>query len=1633
MKLKRAQNGMMIQYIPTENQIEIPDTVFPEIVGYQRQFSTEIPGGDDSETLKPEETVVDTKVINEPETVKAETPSEWSDIKSVIKKNEGFVSTAKSLFNEPSASIGYGFFNVLPDGRKIYKGMTITKDEADKQLDIAIGKLSKQVQGYLDKYNIKTSPEQFNVLLDLGYHGGSGLVDRLLKESKGDTTKIGSLLTRYATTAKYGDTSISNALRKRAMRRSDGWNKYTLKGKKGLSIPKFQESGNIETPIQILKENKGIKNHIARLRDPSENTYDFVQQRNLRYDPESKEIKDFFQSYVNSEGFNRILNNQHTWYNKRYPNRSMVFPSQVEKLNKNFKRNIEKDDTVMLLLNGDPNWSGFFKKPNASFRFVFPGGEETESISNDFISGHEYAHSKDVGTYTNGQQRALERNKNTLINNHDEYKEEKHSDIWGLKYLLYKKGIYDSRENENATPEHIEQLRKLYPELRPLQQMSNEEAAWMINNVAANNNSKSKLINLGKNGLKVPKFQPGGISPFIISNIIKQGLLRLIPEHVSVGLAATAELATNGKEALLNKEAIKQIPETGKDIIDLLKNKRDFGKIKNASYVNPGNTFLLDRERQKKMMENFGYHLVNDKDYGGVSNAVKQLNKIVPIYQLGEDEIDSQLVKPLMGEDGKQIIKMDRNSPYSSIRTDESNAIDLPNANNFPISFYEDKNGTIYMRSYDLNDYGVHNQKWKKYIKNKIKNLPIIISNKLTGSDYDEGDVFDNGDQYTYGESQLFANLYDHIGNPFVQRSKLKKATQEEIDKYLNRPIYDFKHRIVGYTGNRIMQQKQGGVLKYQNSGKLPFWLRLAKQLQSAPSNGETTIAAHNADLNRQVEQAREEAKSKGENPDRAEEEVYRRGLMTNGAIVTGATIGALATAAPAVAETVKFATKTPVGRKALQKVMKDTAISMAGGTGVDLLSEKMTGMPFGRYIVGAIPGARDLYDNSGIARFGMDLLNPGYLGLSGSKALIEGAQTGVTNLAHKVDNAATIANARLTGKLKFGNPTTYTGIHQSNIPLTEVKFPFNRWDVTTHGADPNGFWLTLAETPNTEGTMASRPFASRWSASAQKPLIQTGEIHNFFGGKNNLRNAIVKYGKRRGADAFEFKGIKDNALPTTNVVMVTDRTNPILVEQIPQETVRLYRATGTSGKFTPSIDGTTEFAGQWFTSNPQKPQMYASRIVKKARLSGEKNPIELQYIDIPKSEIEKYKASNVLGGRTDVEFEPTEDFLIPLDYPRNRIPMEGYTGNLLHDARLKLPNIYSTPKTSIKAFTLERPILSDGKIIPLSKRDDFSNPDIRYDLPKFAGVKIDTSNPQKRQQLISAFKQRYPQFQQTSEKEFITAGNKYWEVGKMPITEDIKLHKELIKKRLDKLSDNWRETFGYYTDPETHWGNMFSGKTILDKVGENGATVVIPAERSGQFGGFFNPNGSRAGESFVTADAWRNKPIRFTQLHESISHPTDQLMSNVQVSVSKKTIKDLYKRISQPKDLFPDFAKYFNNDASELWFESRATNQEMIKRINEIISKKTGKGLREVYNNPKLLEDYVDKKLVTEDSLIDFLDSMDNAYLSDYATLLEKHSGTKEAKIYANRIRNMIKMLPAIAGIGVIGKTANTKKPNSN
>ena len=117
---------------------------------------------------------------------------------------------------------------------------------------------------------------------------------------------------------------------------------------------------------------------------------------------------------------------------------------------------------------------------------------------------------------------------------------------------------------------------------------------------------------------------------------------------------------------------------------------------------------------------------------------------------------------------------------------------------------------------------------------------------------------------------------------------------------------------------------------------------------------------------------------------------------------------------------------------------------------------------------------------------------------------------------------------------------------------------------------------------------------------------------------------------------------------------------------KLDQGMVRLYRASGTNGKFT----------GMWFTDNPRKTLIYASNTRRKAIKEGVDNPIELQYIDILKTQLNQYKASNIIGNDPNIEYEINEDFLIPLNMKRNRIPLKGITGNILRDSRLTIPKL---------------------------------------------------------------------------------------------------------------------------------------------------------------------------------------------------------------------------------------------------------------------------------------------------------------------------------------------------------------------
>lgn len=134
------------------------------------------------------------------------------------------------------------------------------------------------------------------------------------------------------------------------------------------------------------------------------------------------------------------------------------------------------------------------------------------------------------------------------------------------------------------------------------------------------------------------------------------------------------------------------------------------------------------------------------------------------------------------------------------------------------------------------------------------------------------------------------------------------------------------------------------------------------------------------------------------------------------------------------------------------------------------------------------------------------------------------------------------IKKAFKDGRLRIGEPTTYTAYHQSNNPITQFTFPYKkRWDVVTHGADPNAAFFTV-DNPAASGFLSKRPYTSKFDVTVQRPLIQTGEINGAT--KNSMRNKIVKRARKLGADGVLFDGIADNQLQNQRILMAFDNSD---------------------------------------------------------------------------------------------------------------------------------------------------------------------------------------------------------------------------------------------------------------------------------------------------------------------------------------------------------------------------------------------------------------------------------------------------------------------------------------------------------
>lgn len=171
--------------------------------------------------------------------------------------------------------------------------------------------------------------------------------------------------------------------------------------------------------------------------------------------------------------------------------------------------------------------------------------------------------------------------------------------------------------------------------------------------------------------------------------------------------------------------------------------------------------FLLDEEDQRKIMQKAGFQVIDidkeDNPYGLVNKAVKRHKKRVPVYQ-DNSKSDTTIVR----DDVQPIANA---YEYSG-----TYGVGLMHANSYPKTMYvHKKTGKLYVRGWDLNDYGV--------------------------------DPNGSGISKSYNKLSRFgANMLDKVGTPFVQRSGFvpfdEKARYDQLDDKTKQAIKTARHRV---------------------------------------------------------------------------------------------------------------------------------------------------------------------------------------------------------------------------------------------------------------------------------------------------------------------------------------------------------------------------------------------------------------------------------------------------------------------------------------------------------------------------------------------------------------------------------------------------------------------------------------------------------------------------------------------------------------------------------------------------------------------------------------------------------------------------------------------------------------------
>ena len=608
----------------------------------------------------------------------------------------------------------------------------------------------------------------------------------------------------------------------------------------------------------------------------------FLLRHNIRED--GKDVTEWLKSYVNSEGFERAKENQLNWYKKRHPYKKYLLPisknsQYIQKYKNGINENAEK--TLNYILDGYTEMS--FSRPFEGSTFTFkPSIKEDKEFPFDFTQMHELDHIFNIAASSNRtiNYEAMEQNTNTE-KGHDSRPIEKHSDIMGLKYLLYKEGIYDARGGDDITPEQIGELREKYPELRPLLQMDNEKAAWMVNHVAQNTSDKDRLdyvnpANIAAFGGRILKDGGDKENYIIMQNGFLDNVFNTMNQQTLFNTPYSFNTDSN-KQQIVNPP-LALMPEEEKPLENTYKvvTGDSLGKIAKSNNIPLETLIKANPQIKNPNMISVGQDIVipqqeirqsEESKLGGYEvQAGDTLSKIASKNNISLNQLTAlnPQLKDINNISIGQKINLSNSAPKVERQKQWVNVDDLRSKE---AEYNKTNLGAIQGATHDSN-YVVIDKKGKKLTVYNANNEVVYetsdISTGLSGNDYntktftrDGKDVYGEGNMSTPAGVTRISSMDMYHGAPSFQRVRLdsygnpKKVYNdkgEEIDDTINSSFHLGSIDKV-YSSNgcvRMSKKALNDLGKYINVGTLVYTLPDKDESRFVLKDGNLSYEADN-------------------------------------------------------------------------------------------------------------------------------------------------------------------------------------------------------------------------------------------------------------------------------------------------------------------------------------------------------------------------------------------------------------------------------------------------------------------------------------------------------------------------------------------------------------------------------------------------------------------------------------------------------------------------------------------------------------------------------------------------------------------------------------------------------------------